>query len=396
MELLCADTRLRTATHLSVRPVEPAEHHAFLVGAAQSMAAQNLTVSFLQTPCWGEVKREWRAESLGWFAGSHLVGSALVLYRDIPYIGRSLAYVPEGPVIDWYSQSTGYGLADWLDPLVERLRQQGAFTVKLGPKLAVRGWTAATVKKAVAEGRHRRLGQVPADWCDLRAEAVADRLRGLGWRREERPRTEFADYQPRYRFRVPLRGRCEGQVLADANQQWRRNIRIAQRSGVEVVRGDFDDLARFHGLYLQTAARDGFSPRPLDYFEQLWSTFSTGDPDGIRLYLARVGGRDLAAATMSRFGGYAWYSYGASADQGREVRPCNALQWRMVQDCIADGMDFYDLRGVSDLLDPQLPLYGLLRFKMGLGGEAVEYLGEWDYPINRPLHKAFHLYLSRR
>jgi len=30
------------------------------------------------------------------------------------------------------------------------------------------------------------------------------------------------------------------------------------------------------------------------------------------------------------------------------------------------------------------------------GGEAVEYAGEWDLPINRVIYKAFDLYMSRR
>ncbi|MGW2856294.1 peptidoglycan bridge formation protein FemAB, partial [Streptomyces sp. NPDC001215] len=41
-------------------------------------------------------------------------------------------------------------------------------------------------------------------------------------------------------------------------------------------------------------------------------------------------------------------------------------------------------------------LLGLLRFKVGTGGHAAEYLGEWDFPLNRLLHKALNLYMSRR
>jgi vancomycin resistance protein VanK len=56
----------------------------------------------------------------------------------------------------------------------------------------------------------------------------------------------------------------------------------------------------------------------------------------------------------------------------------------------------YDLRGISDTLRADDPLFGLLQFKLGTGGEAVEYAGEWDYPLNRALHHAFRLYLARR
>jgi hypothetical protein len=33
---------------------------------------------------------------------------------------------------------------------------------------------------------------------------------------------------------------------------------------------------------------------------------------------------------------------------------------------------------------------------VGTGGEAVEYAGEWDLPLNPLVYKAFSLYMSRR
>ena len=53
------------------------------------------------------------------------------------------------------------------------------------------------------------------------------------------------------------------------------------------------------------------------------------------------------------------------------------------------GADVYDLRGITDTLDAADPHIGLIQFKVGTGGQAVEYVGEWDFPINRPLYKAF-------
>jgi hypothetical protein len=101
----------------------------------------------------GRVKSAWRPESLGWFSGSELVGTALVLHRDLPALPllgrRSLAYIPEGPTVDWFG--SGRGAADWLDPLIDHLRSVGVFSVKLGPKVVARRWTAETVKAGMAD-----------------------------------------------------------------------------------------------------------------------------------------------------------------------------------------------------------------------------------------------------
>jgi len=68
----------------------------------------------------------------------------------------------------------------------------------------------------------------------------------------------------------------------------------------------------------------------------------------------------------------------------------------MIQDSIGAGADVYDLRGITDTLDGDDPHIGLIQFKVGTGGQAVEYVGEWDLPINGLLYKAFDLYMSRR
>ena len=108
------------------------------------------------------------------------------------------------------------------------------------------------------------------------------------------------------------------------NQQWRRNIKKAAKEGVEVTPGDGDDLKLFHDLYVHTAERDHFTPRGFAYFRTMYDALSAEDPDRIRLWLARHDG-DLVAATIAiRVGGHAWYSYGASSTEKREVRGSNA------------------------------------------------------------------------
>ncbi len=120
------------------------------------------------------------------------------------------------------------------------------------------------------------------------------------------------------------------------------------------------------------------------------------DPDRIRIYLARHEGDLVASTIWIRVGTHTWYSYGASSTEKREVRGSNAIQWRMIQDSLAVGADVYDLRGITDTLDPDDSHIGLIQFKVGTGGEAVEYAGEWDLPINRAIYKAFQLYMERR
>jgi vancomycin resistance protein VanK len=210
----------------------------------------------------------------------------------------------------------------------------------------------------------------------------------------------FAAGQPQHVFQVPLAGRTEEEVLAGMNQLWRRNIKKAAKEGVEVTSyagaAIEPELKTFHDLYVHTAERDRFTPRPLGYFRTMVEALGAEDPDRIRLHTARHEGTLVAATIGIRVGAHAWYSYGASSTEKREVRGSNAVQWQMVREAIAAGADVYDLRGITDTLDADDPHIGLIQFKVGTGGEAVELAGEWDLPLNRALYAAFAAYMKRR
>ncbi|MGW2030487.1 lipid II:glycine glycyltransferase FemX [Streptomyces sp. NPDC001811] len=373
-----------TPRPLTLRPLTRAEHLAFV--------AERPSVSHTQVPSWGDVKPDWRAESLGWFeADGRLVGAGLVLLRPLPRTKRYLAYLPEGPVIDWDAPD----LERWLEPLLAHLKARGAFSVRMGPPVVARRWSPEAVKAAIADPGTHRLRDVPATSCGP-GLGLAERLRRMGWRQSAPGGEGFAAGQPRYVCQVPLADRSLGDIHRGLNQQWRRNIKKAEKAGVKIVRGGWEDLPVFYGLYAETAERDRFIPRPLPYFQRMWTALTAEHPDRMRLYLAHHDGDVLAAATMLIVGGHVWYSYGASTSRKREVQPNNAMQWRMMCDAHELGARVYDFRGITDTLEESDHLLGLLRFKVGAGGEAVEYAGEWDFPLNRLLHKAFDIYLARR
>ncbi|MFE0366838.1 lipid II:glycine glycyltransferase FemX [Streptomyces tendae] len=400
----------------TVRPITAAEHLAF-VRAQRS-------VSFLQTPAWGRVKTEWRSESLGWYDGPRLVGAGLVLHRPVPRLQRyTLAYLPEGPVIDW----TG-DIAAWLDPLAAYLKARGAFAIRLGPPVRTDVWNADQVKEGIADASTRRLTDVNAHWTDPVGVGVTGRLRDAGWLPQS-PEDGFGVGHPQFKYEVPLAGRTEDDLLKGMNQLWRRNIRKAAKEGVEVTTGrvageqvtsgrstggqgttrrdmsgrDADgqglsgeDLQAFHDLYVHTAERDRFTPRPLRYFETMFAVLGAEEPERVRLYLARHRGDLVAATVMVRVGTHAVYAYGASSTEKREVRGSNACQWAMIRDALAAGCDVYDLRGITPTLDVDDPHVGLVQFKVGTGGQAVRYVGEWDLPLRPLVYRTFDLYMKRR
>ncbi|MGJ3508714.1 lipid II:glycine glycyltransferase FemX [Enemella sp. A6] len=366
---------------LTLRPIGTPEHMAF--------TRARRDVSFQQTPAWAKVKPEWRSELVGWFDAGRLVGTALVLHRPVPALKRyTLAYLPQGPLIDWSGD-----VSRWLAPLTTYLRAQGAFAVRLDPPVRTHLWSAEEVKRGIADPMISTLPELPATRSDPVGIWVTHQLEAAGWL-PQHSEHGFGSGQPQFTYEVPLADRSPEDVLGGMNQLWRRNIKKAAAAGVTVTVSD--DLAAFHALYVHTAERDGFTPRPLHYFENMFAAMRSEQPDRIQLYLARHDGDPVAAGICVRVGGNAWYVYGASATAKREVRGSNACQWAMIRDALAADCDRYSLRGITSTLDPDDPHMGLTQFKVGTGGAAVRSVGEWDLPLRPTMYRAFQFYLRRR
>ena len=387
-----------------VRPISPEEHTRFL--------ADQVTASFLQNPRWPAVKKEWQAQSLGVFESGSAVGSApvaaaLVLFRRlpvpaaVPVLGRKkLAYMAEGPVMD----PAHADLEKVLPPLLAHLKSSGAFLVRMGLPAVVRRWEAKEVRRALAAGENTSIEELEPLDADPAGSAQArqwqQQLRALGFKAPA-PSTDFEAGQPQFQARIPLTDDAGAalpldDVLARMDQSSRRHTKKSTRSELSVSVGAESDLPAWHALYAETADRDDFTGRPLTYFQYMYRELNASPLSECTLYLAHFGEQLLAAAIYVRQGEFAWYVYGASSSQERKRYAPRALQLRQIKDSLAAGCRWYDLGGLSPSLDPEYPLAGLTRFKTTMGADVIQTLGEWDYPVNPLLARAFTFYMSRR
>ena len=287
----------------------------------------------------------------------HIDGAALALRRALPRTGRSILYVPRGPIVDWSKPAE---LEALVKSLRESARQQRAILLKIDP--AVPDGTPGVVENL------RRLGFVPSP------DAVGG----------------FGGTQPRCVMKLSLEG-SQDDVMRRFHQKWRYNIRLAERKGIKVT-GDCkrEDLAIFHELYRVTAERDGFTGRPLAYFQKMWDALV--EPGLARLFITSFEGQPLSAAICFILPPQCWYVYGASSNEHRNLMPNHAMQWEMIRWAKERGCNVYDFRGVHNVAPSEagsapVPLIespdGLVRFKAGFGAELIEYVGEWDLPLHK-------------
>lgn len=199
-------------------------------------------------------------------------------------------------------------------------------------------------------------------------------------------------------------------VLVDLSQDWdalqkrmrmqvRQHIRVAQRKGVSVREGGRDDVDTFRRLMESLCARRGIEPSPSqeDFFEHLWERFA---PRGwVRIFLAEVGGRPVAALLVFTFGESARVWKAGWSGESAECRPNNLLYWEVIRWAKENGFRSFDLVGIERLLAQRLlagePIdwtkaAGPDNFKIGYGGAPVvlpetcyRFLSPWARLVQR-------------
>jgi hypothetical protein len=224
--------------------------------------------------------------------------------------------------------------------------------------------TPAALEALAGWARERRLARLRVE-PEARPE-LAGALRELGFR-------PAPAVHPPETVIVPLAG--EEEMLSRFKPKHRYNIRLGLKRGVTVEEGaDPEELSRQSDV---TARRQGISlPQVAIYRHRLELL------EWCRTYVARYQGRPVAAVMVARFGRRAYYLFGGSNGEAREVMPAYVLQWTAMRAAAEAGCRDYDLWGVPPRPDPSHPWHGLWQFKTGFGGELVGLAGAWDLVLS--------------
>jgi lipid II:glycine glycyltransferase (peptidoglycan interpeptide bridge formation enzyme) len=370
---------------------------------------------FLQTYEWGQIKAKygWQPIYLVWDeAGKmkeerslssfdfHASAAALVLKRQILRNGfaarLSILYSPKGPLLDWSNEVMRNRV---LSDLQSFAQKQGAIFLKIDPDVVLGTGVPSGEDDLIVEG----------------GQTVMSELKRKGWRHSsdqiQFKNTVLVDLLP-----------SEKELLARMKQKTRYNIRLAEKKGVTLRVGTPKDFGMLYKMYAETSVRDGFVIRDEGYYQTVWGTFMANGPSSVsdlqsptlaphahlprtqvpgsagvtnsqlpfaEPLIAEVNHEPIAAIFVFYFAGRAYYVYGMSRAAHREKMPSYLLQWEAIKRAKARGCTIYDLWGAPDTFDESDGMWGVYRFKEGLGGKVVRTLGAWDYPPNSFWYKLY-------
>lgn len=319
--------------------------------------------ALLQTSAWAHVKKQygWTSIPIKWLdEDKNTVAMALVLKRQVQVRGFtlpiSMLYVPKGPIMDWENKNL---VERVLSDLKKLGKEESAFLVKIEPE--IRQFSISNAKEPVN--------------TPLNPLVTPKFLSERKW--------VFSDNQIQFRNSVFIDlKQPEDELLAKMKQKTRYNIRLSSRKGVAVREGTEKDFESIYKLYAETSIRDGFVIRSKDYYLTVWKTFHNNNQ--LTPLIALYEGEPLAALMLFHFQDTAYYIYGMSTNKHRNLMPTYLLQWEAIKKSKALGCSTYDLWGAPNILSEQDSMWGVYRFKIGLGGTTIGTIGAWDC-ILRPL-----------
>lgn len=288
---------------------------------------------FLQSANWAGLQNRFHRQS--WFVAL-AGGVASILEYELP-LEKKYLYVPKGPVV------TG----DWQAPLFELqnfARAREAVFLRLDPEVAP--------------------GQLD--------------LIKFGFRRSPK------ETQARQTQMIDL-SQTEDELLLGLHPKTRYNLRLAQKKGLQIRNYESREknFDIFWELMRATAKRDRFHLHAKEYYEAMLTL-----PE-IKLFLVRSGEKIIAGAMVSFFAGRATYLHGASDYEARPLMAPYLLHWQIILEAKQQGLAHYDLGGVAPASDPSHSWAGISRFKSGFGGDFVEYVGSFDYVVDRLWYGAY-------
>lgn len=341
---------------------------------------------FLQTYEWGQVKAKygWQPIYLVWDKDGKMKeertnlssfvfpvqAACLVLKRTILNRGfaarLSVLYAPKGPLMDWTNEPLRTRV---LNDLQSFAKKQGAIFLKLDPDVIL------------GRGVPDSEGDVPEN----SGQAVMSDLRRRGW--------GYSSDQIQFRNSVLVDlTAAEDEILMRMKPKTRYNVRLAGKKGVTVRVGTEGDLPALYKMYAETSVRDGFVIRNEDYYMTVWKLFMrptvNGQPSTVPL-IAEVDGEPVAAIFLFMFAGRGYYVYGMSRNAHREKMPTYLLQWEAMRHAKTNGCIAYDLWGAPEVFDESDSMWGVYRFKEGLGGDVVRTLGAYDFAPNKLWYKMY-------
>ena len=386
------------------------------------VSSSNLS-SFYQSVEWYHLKLDEgkHCELIGLYEEDNLVGVSLIIYVKI-LKKYYYAYASRGFIYDYSN------LEEFVASLKEYFKGKAIF-VKIDPPIILNLYDKSGEKEFMLENRQ-----------------LIERLKYVGFKHHGF-NMAFECEQFRFVHKIKLESSYDEQVKL-MSKSTRKNIELAKFRGVNIKIAQKDELDMILKFLNMSSERKHFASLNKKFYERLLNTFK----DNIKLYLVYIDkkeyinnldekikeeknklndlkikmehdniGRKLkkeeelinnaikkyieelkdaqklkdityiaAMVTITKYNEVVSFASGMD-NLYRKFNPKYVMYPKMINDAINEKLEYVNFLGVKNIFDKNDPDYGMYEVKKGFGGKTVEYIGEFDLPINQVLYYSYKL-----
>lgn len=193
----------------------------------------------------------------------------------------------------------------------------------------------------------------------------------------------------------------EEELLKNLHSKTRYNTKLAEKKGVKIVEDNSDKaFEEYLRLTKETTQRQNFYAHSEKYHRLMWETLRPENNEQktmsniltAHLLKATYNNETLVAWIVFILGDTLYYPYGASSSNHKEVMPSNLMMWETIKFGKKLGLKNFDMWGALEANpNSKDPWYGFHKFKEGYGARHVEFIGSFDYVLNKKLYFIYNI-----
>ncbi len=376
---------------------------------------------FLQSYEWGVVSKT--RGLIPFYVGlkdkNKIICEALLLQKTLP-LGYSYFYVPRGFLIDYNDKEL---LSKFTYEVKKFCKSKKGIFFRIDPDIKLHT-IDENAKKIEGEDNYE----------------LVKYLNSLGYKRKKLT-YYFETMQPRFTFRISLKDDLSG-IEKRYSKTTLQRIKKAENIGVYVEKGTIDDLKYFVKLMKMTEKRQNFFSHEEKFYYDFFKEFK----DNVTLYLGKINiskieknikdktnklkdelkllddnkskkansrkkeiekeldglnkslefykdkpKEELVASSyiIVEYGNKAWALYAANDMDYKTLYPNYLVYKNQIKDAKEKGLEIFDVFGTIGKPNDNSNLVGLHDFKKKWGGEYIEFIGEFDYVLNKPMYLVY-------
>ncbi len=180
--------------------------------------------------------------------------------------------------------------------------------------------------------------------------------------------------------------RAESEIIESFSQKTRYNVRLASKKGVYTkVENTEAGFKVFINLLKETAKRQKYLIHSESYYKKLFNLLL--EQKMVNILNAYYNEQPLASWFLINYRKTFYYPYGGSSELHKNLMASNLIAWDAIALGKSLGCELFDMWGATN--DQNSSWWGFTKFKLGYGGELVEYIDSYDFYVNKPISFLF-------